>query len=112
MKKRWTVLLLVLLAAVLVASPVLAKSSWNANSVWPPKNHQSVGLNNFAEKVKKATNGELEIVVHTGGALGYKGPELLKTVRDGLVPDFRYADQRRGRRRKGFSDCDPAFPGS
>ena len=86
MKKLGTVLLFVLLSAALAASPVLAKSSWNANSVWPPKNHQSVGLNDFAEKVKKATNGELEIVVHTGGALGYKGPELLKTVRDGLVP--------------------------
>jgi TRAP-type transport system periplasmic protein len=86
MKRRWTVLLPVLLAVVLLASPVLAKSSWNANSVWPPKNHQSMGLNDFADKVKKATKGEVEIVVHTGGALGYKGPELLKTVRDGLVP--------------------------
>jgi TRAP-type transport system periplasmic protein len=86
MRKLWTVLSLVLLAAALVTSPVLAKTNWNANSVWPPKNHQSVGLNDFAEKVKKATNGELEIIVHTGGALGYKGPELLKTVRDGLVP--------------------------
>jgi len=82
MKKLWTVLLFVLLSATLVTSSVLAKSNWNANSVWPPKNHHSVGLNDFAEKVKKATNGELEIVVHTGGALGYKGPELLKTVRD------------------------------
>jgi len=86
MKKIGTVLSLVLLALALVVSPVLAKSSWNANSVWPPKNHHSIGLNDFADKVKKATNGDLEIVVHTGGALGYKGPELLKTVRDGLVP--------------------------
>jgi TRAP-type transport system periplasmic protein len=86
MKKLWTVLSLVLLAAVFVTSPVLAKTSWNANSVWPPKNPQSIGLNDFAGKVTKATNGDLEIVVHTGGALGYKGPELLKTVRDGLVP--------------------------
>ncbi len=86
MKKIWTILALVLLTVILVASPVLAKTSWNANSVWPPKNHHSIGLNDFADRVKKATNSELEIVVHTGGALGYKGPELLKTVRDGLVP--------------------------
>ena len=32
------------------------------------------------------TDGKLEVVVHSGGALGYKGPELLKAVRDGLVP--------------------------
>ncbi len=59
---------------------------WIANSVWPPENHQSVGLKDFAEKAKEATNGKVEISVQTGGALGYKGPELLKVVRDGLVP--------------------------
>jgi TRAP-type transport system periplasmic protein len=63
-----------------------AKTSWNANSVWPPKNQHSVGLEEFAKKVKTATKGELDITVHSGGALGYKGPELLKVVRDGLVP--------------------------
>jgi len=59
---------------------------WTANSVWPPENHQSIGLNDFAAKVKEATDGKVEISVQTGGALGYKGPELLKVVRDGLVP--------------------------
>jgi len=59
---------------------------WTANSVWPPENHHSVGLKKFAEKVKKATDGKVQIEVQTGGALGYKGPELLKVVRDGLVP--------------------------
>lgn len=57
-----------------------------ANSVWPPSNHQSAGLEEFAKKVKTATNGKVELTVQTGGALGYKGPELLKVVRDGLVP--------------------------
>jgi TRAP-type C4-dicarboxylate transport system substrate-binding protein len=60
--------------------------NWVANSVWPPNNHQSVGLQEFAEKVKEATDGKVELSVQTGGALGYKGPELLKVVRDGLVP--------------------------
>lgn len=59
---------------------------WTANSVWPPDNHQSIGLQEFANRVKQATNGKVEITVQTGGALGYKGPELLKVVRDGLVP--------------------------
>ncbi|SFR13214.1 TRAP transporter substrate-binding protein [Desulfoscipio geothermicus] len=60
--------------------------NWTANSVWPPENHQSAGLQEFANKVKEATNGQVEITVQTGGALGFKGPELLKVVRDGLVP--------------------------
>ncbi len=80
------VLLVVVFLATVTVTPVLAKTNWNANSVWPPKNLHSVGLTDYAEKVKKATNGELEMVVHTGGALGFKGPDLLKAVRDGLVP--------------------------
>ncbi|MBZ4686628.1 MAG: TRAP-type transport system periplasmic protein [Clostridia bacterium] len=59
---------------------------WVANSVWPPNNHHSKGLEEFAKKVKEATGGKVELSVQTGGALGYKGPELLKVVRDGLVP--------------------------
>jgi TRAP-type transport system periplasmic protein len=65
---------------------VQAKTTWNANSVWPPNNHHSIGLEAFAAKVKELTGGELEIIVSSGGALGFKGPELLKVVRDNLVP--------------------------
>ncbi len=43
-------------------------------------------MNDFAKRAKEATKGKVEITVQTGGALGYKGPELLKVVRDGLVP--------------------------
>jgi TRAP-type C4-dicarboxylate transport system substrate-binding protein len=63
-----------------------APVKWVANSVWPPNNHQSIGLEEFAKKAKEATKGKVELTVQTGGALGYKGPELLKVVRDGLVP--------------------------
>ena len=59
---------------------------WIANSVWPDNNHQSQGLVEFSIKVKEATNGKVELDVKSGGALGYKGPELLKVVRDGIVP--------------------------
>lgn len=59
---------------------------WLANSVWPPANHQSVGLEEFAVKVKEATDGKVNIRVQTGGALGYTGPELLRVVKDNLVP--------------------------
>ena len=40
----------------------------------------------FAEEVGKVTNGEIKINVHAGGSLGFKGPEQLRAVRDGLVP--------------------------
>src|SRR6056297_1849594 len=71
----------------LLSAPAIAGATrWDANSVWPPNNHHTIGLEEFAEMVAEKTDGNLEIVVHSGGALGYKGPELLKAVRDGLVP--------------------------
>ena len=86
MKKLLAVLLVSAVFMFFIVTPALAKTTWNANSVWPPKNNHSIGLEEFAKKVKTATKGELELVVSSGGALGYKGPELLKVVRDGLVP--------------------------
>lgn len=44
------------------------------------------GATQFAELVKKYTNGSVDITVHPGGSLGFKGPELLKVVKDGQVP--------------------------
>ncbi len=86
MKKMLAVTVAAMVLAVFTAAPCGAKTTWNANSVWPPNNHQTIGLEEFAAKVKAATGGELEIQVSAGGALGYKGPELLKAVRDGMVP--------------------------
>lgn len=64
----------------------VAPVKWMANSVWPANNHQTIALTEYAKQVKEATNGKVEITVQANGALGYKGPELLKVVRDGLVP--------------------------
>ncbi len=63
----------------------LGATTWQANSVWPPENHHSKALIEFAQKVEEKTGKELVLKVSTGGALGFKGPELLKVVRDGLV---------------------------
>ena len=80
-----TALALIFLLAI-QTNFVAAKTKWVANSVWPPQNHQTIALQDFAKKVQDATGGEVEITVTGGGVLGYKGPELLKVVRDGLVP--------------------------
>ncbi len=57
-----------------------------ANSVWPEDNFMSQGLIDFSKEVKEATNGQVEIEVKAGGSLGYEGAELLKAVKDNLVP--------------------------
>ena len=63
-----------------------ASVKWIAYSTYPATNHHNLIMAKFAEDVKAATNGKVEMTVQAGGALGYKGPELLQVVRDGLVP--------------------------
>jgi TRAP-type transport system periplasmic protein len=79
---------LFLVCSFLVASggPLRAAQTWNMPLAWGLTNIQVVAAQRFADKVRELTKGELNIVIHPGGALGYKGPEMLSVVRDGLVP--------------------------
>ncbi|MGI9476790.1 MAG: TRAP transporter substrate-binding protein [Hyphomicrobiaceae bacterium] len=63
-----------------------AGTTWDLPIVWPDGNFHTKNVKMFAEEVKKATNGDVVINVHSGGSLGFKGPEMLKVVRDGLAP--------------------------
>ncbi len=55
-------------------------------TVWPDGNFHTKNARRFAAEVAKATDNAVEINVQAGGALGFKGPEMLRAVRDGLVP--------------------------
>jgi TRAP-type C4-dicarboxylate transport system substrate-binding protein len=75
--------------AATVAAPSLARAqavNWDLSTVWPDANFHTVNANRFAAEVKAATNGAVNITVKGGGQLGFKGPEHLRAVRDGLVP--------------------------
>ncbi|WP_257165146.1 TRAP transporter substrate-binding protein [Bradyrhizobium sp. SRS-191] len=63
-----------------------ATTSWDMSTVWPDGNFHTQNAMAFAEEVKKQTNGAVNITVKAGGQLGFKGPEHLRAVRDGLVP--------------------------
>lgn len=67
------------------ALPAAAAETWNWASILPSGNFQLENAQTFAAAVEDVTDGEVTITVHGGGALGYKGPELLVAVRDGLV---------------------------
>jgi TRAP-type C4-dicarboxylate transport system substrate-binding protein len=56
------------------------------STIWPDGNFHTINCKRFAEEVKKATSGAVDIEVKSGGQLGFKGPEQLRAVRDGLVP--------------------------
>jgi TRAP-type C4-dicarboxylate transport system substrate-binding protein len=63
-----------------------AQTKLDLSTVWPDGNFHTKNCRQFAEDVGKVTGGAVQITVHSGGSLGYKGPEHLNAVRDGLVP--------------------------
>jgi TRAP-type C4-dicarboxylate transport system substrate-binding protein len=74
------------LALLWQPSAATAQTKWDLSTVWPDGNFHTQNAIRFADEVKKATNGAVEITVKGGGQLGFKGPEHLRAVRDGLVP--------------------------
>lgn len=76
----------ILAASLLSAAPALAETSWDLPLAWPDGNFHVENAKTFAKEVEKATDGRVKINIHPGGSLGFKGPEMLTAVRDGLVP--------------------------
>ncbi len=61
-------------------------ADWDFATTWPDGNFHTKNARVFAEEVAKVTEGRVNITVHSGGSLGFKGPEMLAVIRDGLVP--------------------------
>lgn len=73
-------------AAISFAAPAVAETSWDLPLAWPDGNFHVENAKTFAKVVGQVTGGEVKINIHPGGSLGFKGPEMLTAVRDGLVP--------------------------
>ena len=71
-------------AATVMAGPALA-DTWDMPTPYPEETFPTVNIHEFAKDVAAATNGELEIKVHSAGSL-FKHPEISKAVRSGQVP--------------------------
>jgi TRAP-type C4-dicarboxylate transport system substrate-binding protein len=78
-------LALTAIALAMAASPALAQTKWDMPTPYPDANFHTQNIMQFAEDVKKATNGGLEIKVHSNGSL-FKHPEIKNAVRGGQVP--------------------------
>jgi TRAP-type C4-dicarboxylate transport system substrate-binding protein len=63
-----------------------AGTTFDLDEVLPEANWQTVVVKQFAAAVEKATNGSIVINVHSGGALGFKGPDHLDAIANGLIP--------------------------
>ena len=66
----------------LAAGPALAQTKWNLPAAYPAANYHSENLVWFADEIKKATGGKLEITVHPGASL-FKAPEIKRAVATG-----------------------------
>src|SRR5213080_2729274 len=74
------------LTSTALTHPASAATNLDLATVWPDGNFHTTNAKKFAAEVGKVTNGEIKIIVQAGGSLGFKGPEQLRAVRDGLVP--------------------------
>lgn len=61
-----------------------AATKWDMPTPYGDGVHHTKNVHQFAEDVKSATNGELNIVVHSGASL-FKHPEIHRAVRTGQV---------------------------
>jgi TRAP-type C4-dicarboxylate transport system substrate-binding protein len=59
---------------------------WDFATANSPGNYQTRIDEQFAAEVAAATKNAVKINIHPGGQLGFKGPEMLGALRDGLVP--------------------------
>ena len=83
--KKLLIISMALIFAVTATSSALAVTKWDMHLNYPAGNFHSQGAQIFADRVKEATGGELEIVLHPGASLGFKGPELLRSVAEGQL---------------------------
>lgn len=70
-------------AAALTAAPAMAES-WDMPTPYPDATFHTQNIKTFTEDVEAATDGELDITVHSAGSL-FKHPEIKNAVRSGQV---------------------------
>jgi len=77
----------ILFALLLCAATALAApTKMDLNASYGATSFHTQGAMAFADLVRDYTGGSVDITVHPGGSLGFKGAELLKVVKDGQVP--------------------------
>jgi len=79
-------LLFLVLTCFAVSSVFAADVKMNLNAVYGQNSFHTQGAIYFADLVEEYTDGSVNITVQPGGSLGFKGPELLKAVKDAQVP--------------------------
>jgi len=69
-----------------LTTPAHAATQWDLPLAWPASNYIVQSVQSWADRVRTETQGEVHITLHPGGSLGFKGPEMISAIRDGLIP--------------------------
>jgi TRAP-type C4-dicarboxylate transport system substrate-binding protein len=82
--KRRTALIAALLTVALSGSYAHAATKWNMATGFAESSFHTKNIKIFAEDVKRLSNGQLEIAVHSGMSL-YRQPEIKRAVSTGQI---------------------------
>jgi TRAP-type C4-dicarboxylate transport system substrate-binding protein len=77
--------------AICVTVDARAQVKWDVSLPWGPTEFHTVDAEKFAAAVKEATDGQVLLTIHAGGALGVRANESVRAVEDGAVPMAEYA---------------------
>jgi TRAP-type C4-dicarboxylate transport system substrate-binding protein len=67
-----------------IGANAIAQTKWDMPTPYSDGEFHTINVRQFADEVKKATGGKLEIVVHSNGSL-IKHPDMLRAVSTGQV---------------------------
>ena len=62
-----------------------AETKWDLSTAWGANNFHAQSAINFADAVREATNGSVDITVHLSGEIGVKITEKLSSVENGII---------------------------
>ncbi len=72
-------------ALALAGSGVWAETKWDLSTAWGANNFHAQNAIAFADAVRTATDGSVDITVHLSGEIGVKITEKLSSVENGIV---------------------------
>jgi len=72
-------------ALTLCSSGAIAETKWDLSTAWGANNFHAQSAISFADAVREATDGSVDITVHLSGEIGVKITEKLSSVESGIV---------------------------
>ncbi len=90
-KMTRTVALAGLFSVTALSSIAAQEVAWDLPVQWPDGNFMTEIVKTYADAVEEASDGEILLTVHSGGALGVAGADMMGAIRDGVFKIGEYS---------------------